>query len=207
MADTEQIFQSTLVSIKEVENNSQTSLNLAYNPQVIEFLLTYYMPLLPLCSGINLYTVSSSGSPMDSNAYFENWFRIVNHSIFNSETGKRAADFIRTMYTNIDDKIAAFTFAFTPLASKVFEHKKRLCVENEEECQEEWSRSKKSKFSHTKPTVDNVNIAFSDFKSSKGFNVTNSRKCETDRKVTTYLWTIQEMLKFLAKLCILMRLK
>ena len=86
------------------------------------------------------------------------------------------------MYTNIDDRIAAFTFAFTPLASKVFKHKKRLRVENEEECQEEWSRSKKSKFSYTKPTVDKVNKAFNAFKSSKGFNV---RKCATDRKVTT----------------------
>ena len=46
---------------------------------------------------------------------------------------------------------------FTPLASKVFKHKKRLRVENEEECQEEWSRSKKSKFIYTKPTVGKVN--------------------------------------------------
>ena len=139
------------------------------------------MPLLPLWSGIVLHTVSSSGSPMDSNAYVENWFRIVKHSIFNSEIGIRAADFIRTMYTNIDDRIAAFTFAFTPLAYKVFKHKKMLRVENEEER----SRSKKSKFSYTKPTVDKVNKAFNDFKSSKGFNVNNSRKCATDRKVTT----------------------
>ena len=75
------------------------------------------------------------------------------------------------MYTNIDDRIAAFTFAFTPLASKVFKHKKRLRVENEEECQEEWLRSKKSKFSYTKPIVDKVNKAFNDFKSSKGFYI------------------------------------
>ena len=120
------------------------------------------MPLLPLWSGIILCTVSSSGSSMDGNAYVENWFRIVKHSIFNSETGIRA--FIRTMYTNIDDRIAAFTFAFTPLASKVFKHKKWLRVESEEERQEEWSRSKKSKFSYTKPTVGKVNKIFDDFK-------------------------------------------
>ena len=47
---------------------------------------------------------------------------------------------LRTVYNNIDDRIVAFKFAFTPLAHKVFKFKKRLRVENEEE----WSRSKKS---------------------------------------------------------------
>ena len=70
----EQIFQSTLTSINEVESNSQTCPNLAYNPQVVEFLLTYYMPLLSLWSGIILCAVRSSGSSMDCNAYVENWF-------------------------------------------------------------------------------------------------------------------------------------
>ena len=77
------------------------------------------MPLLPLWSGIILRTVNSGGNVTDSNAIVENWFRIVKHSIFNSVTGIQAADFIRTIYTNIDDKIAAFKFAFTPLAHKV----------------------------------------------------------------------------------------
>ena len=43
----------------------------------------------------------------------------MKHSIFNSETGVQAADFIKTIYTNIDDKVAAFKFAFTTLARKV----------------------------------------------------------------------------------------
>ena len=111
---------------------------------------------------------------------------IVKHSIFDSETGIRAADFIRTMYTNIDDRIAVFAFAFTPLAAKVFKHKKSLRIENQEECQEEWSRSKKSKFSYTKPTVCKVNKIFDDFKSSKVCDVNNSRKCVTDRKVAAF---------------------
>ena len=72
------------------------------------------MPLLPLWSGIILCTVSSSENATDSNAIIENWFRIVKHSILYSETGIRAADFIRTVYNNIDDRIAAFKFAFTP---------------------------------------------------------------------------------------------
>ena len=49
----------------------------------------------------------------------------MKHSIFNSETGIQASDFIRTVYTNIYDRVAAFTFAFIPLANKVFKPKKR----------------------------------------------------------------------------------
>ena len=101
------------------------------------------MPLLSLWSGIMLCTVNLSENATDSYAIVENWFRIVKHSILNSENGIRAADFIRTVYNNTDDRIAAFKFAFTPLAHKVFKLKKRL-RENEEECKEEWSRSKKS---------------------------------------------------------------
>ena len=85
----------------------------------------------------NFCIVSSSENATDSNAIVENWFRIDKHSIFNSETGIRAADFIRTVYNNIDDRIAAFKFDFTPLAHKVFKLKKRLRVENEEASEEE----------------------------------------------------------------------
>ena len=46
-------------------------------------LLTYYIPLLPLWSGIILCTVSSSENATDSNAIVENWFRIVKHRILN----------------------------------------------------------------------------------------------------------------------------
>ena len=120
-----------------------------------------------------------------SNAIVENWFRIVKHSILNSETGIRAADFIRTVYNNVDDRIAAFKFAFTPLAHKVFKPKKRLRVENEEECKEEWSRSKKSKFSYTKPTADKVSKIFKNFKSSKSCNVESLSERSTNREVAS----------------------
>ena len=116
--------------------------------------------MLPLWSGIILCTVSSSKNATDSNAIVENWFRIVKHSILNSEKGIPSADFIRTVYNNRDDRIAAFKFAFTPLEHKVLKLKKRLRVENEEECKEEWSRSKKSNFSYTKPTNDKVSKIF-----------------------------------------------
>ena len=80
----EMIYRNTLVSISEVKNHSQLD-SVSYNPQIVEFLLTYYMPLLPLWSGIILCTINSSDNATDSNAIVENWFRIVIHSILNSE--------------------------------------------------------------------------------------------------------------------------
>ena len=66
-------------------------------------------------------------------------FRIVKQGIFNSETRIQAADFIRTIYTNVDVRVSAIKL-FTP--RKVFKPKKRIRIENEEECKEEWSRRK-----------------------------------------------------------------
>ena len=61
-------------SLSEVENVSQPDPNsVSYSPQIIQFLLTYYMPIVPLWSGIILSTVNSKGSPTDSNAIAENW--------------------------------------------------------------------------------------------------------------------------------------
>ena len=168
----ELVYINTLNTLSEMENVSQSNSpnSISYSPQIIQFLLTYYMPLLPLWSGIILSTVNSEASSTDSNAIAENWFRIVKHSIFNSETNIKAADFIRRIYPNIEDRIAAFKFAFTPLAHKLFKRKKRVRVENEEECKEEWSRSKKSKFSYIKPTIDKVSQVFFSLKSRKNSN-------------------------------------
>ena len=50
----ELIYKNILVS-PEVQNYPQNDPdNIAYTPQIVEFLLTYYMPLLPLWSGIIL---------------------------------------------------------------------------------------------------------------------------------------------------------
>ena len=73
---------------------------------------------------------------------------------------------------------------FTTLAHKVFKLKNRL-RENEEEYKEEWSGSKKSKFSYTKPTVDKVSTIFTNSISSKSFNVESLSKRSTNREVAT----------------------
>ena len=184
------VYQRTLVSLSQVDDISQYDPNsVSYNPKIIEFLLTHYFPLLPLWSGIILSSINSEEISTDSNAIVENWFRIVKHSIFNSETLMQAGDSIRTLYKNIDDRIAAFKFAFTPLAHKVFKSKKRVSVENEEECKEEWSRSKRSKLSYTKPTIDKVKTVFASLKSSK--NIMNVEESSNSR-VTDLVMSVEE---------------
>ena len=110
--------------------------------KLFNYLMTYYFPLLPFWTGIILSKINDSTT--DSNAIIENWFRIVKYSIFKSETNIKAGDFIRTIFTHIDDRLATFKFAFQPLAHKVFKSKKRQYeVINEEECKEEWGKRKK----------------------------------------------------------------
>ena len=68
----ELIYKNIFVS-PEVQNYPQNDPdNIAYTPQIVEFLLTYYMPLLPLWSGIILRTINSDGNVPDSNAIVEN---------------------------------------------------------------------------------------------------------------------------------------
>ena len=78
------------------------------------------MTIVPLWSGIILGTVTSKGNSTGSNAIAENWFRIVKRNIFTSETNKKAADFIRKNYLNIEGRFAAFKFGSTSLAHKIF---------------------------------------------------------------------------------------
>ena len=180
----ELIYHNILDSLSEVENVPQPDPNsVSYSPQIIQFLPTYYMPLVPMWSGIILSTVNSKGSPTDSNAIAENWFRIVKHNIFTSETNIQAADFIR-IYSNIEDRIAAFKFGFSPLAHKIFKPKKRVRVENEEESKEEWSRSKRGKHSYIKPTVDKVSKVFSRSQSTTSSNVeVLSNECQANKEL------------------------
>ena len=73
------------------------------------------MPLLPLWSRIILSRVNTkeNSTTTDSDASVENWFRIVKHSILNSESRIKTPEFIRSIYVNIDVRIAAFKFAST----------------------------------------------------------------------------------------------
>ena len=70
------------------------------------------MLLLPLWSGIILCTVNTGNVTTDSNASVENWFRIVKHNIFDTDSRLNAADCIRSIYNNIDYRIATFKRLF-----------------------------------------------------------------------------------------------
>ena len=132
------------------EKDMNKNKNTFYYPEILDYLMTYYFPLLPFWTGIILCQINDATT--DSNAMIENWFRIVKYSIFKSETNIKAGDFIRTIFTHIDDRLATFKFAFQPLAHKVFKSKKRQYeVINEEECKEEWGKRKKLRRSYIKP--------------------------------------------------------
>ena len=97
--------------------------NICYHPDIIEYLLTFYLPILPLWSGIILGPKSISvGNNYShySNATVENWMRILRLDILRSKTNLRPGDLIKILYPSIESRISAFNFAFHPRATKVF---------------------------------------------------------------------------------------
>ena len=68
--------------IQNYEKSIKTELNYnaCFNPNILKH-LTYYMPLIPLWSGLILNNVKLDNLPTDSNASVENWFSIVKYSI------------------------------------------------------------------------------------------------------------------------------
>ena len=126
--------------------------NVCYYPKILEYLLTYYMPLLPLWSGIILSKVKVNAVSTESNAQVENWFKIVKHSIFQSQINIRVGDFVRHIFGHIEDRLASFKFAFQPMGHRVFKAKKKVQeVSNEEESIEIWRRRKNKKNSYINP--------------------------------------------------------
>ena len=110
--------------------------------------------------GDNFMYSNSSDNATYSNAIVENWFRIVKHSILNSETGIRAADFIRTVHNNIYDRIAAFKFAFT---TWLIVFKLKRLRENKEE----WLEVRRVNLVILNQLLIKVSTIFTNFKSSK----------------------------------------
>ena len=119
-------------------------------------MLTYYLPILPLWSGIilGLKRISvGSNYAHCSNAVVENWMRIVKLNILGSETNLRPGDLIKKLYPGIVSRIRAFRFAFHPRANKVFKGHKRLRDNSEEQSIEEWSRRSKQTCGYLKPKI------------------------------------------------------
>ena len=174
----EELYHKTTTKIstqKLLANNK----NLCYYPKILEYLLTYYLPLLPLWSGIILSRVKVNGISTDSNAEVENWFKIVKYSIFKSQINIRVGDFVRHIFAHIEDRLASFKFAFQPLGQRVFKGKKRTQeASNEQNCKEIWVRRKKNKNSYINPNTSQIDRVFSKLKGS------NFQNCKTSINVT-----------------------
>ena len=157
-------------------------LNTCYSLEILEYLLTYYMPILPLWTGVILS--KSCDESKASNPSAENWFRIVKHPILETKVNVRAGDFIRTMYDNIHDRISAFNFGFHPLAPKIFKSRKRkLEIQNEEDSKEKWCRRSKCQKSYINPNLCRVDKVF------EAINVVNKfeRKSLKKRKNSDFV--------------------
>ena len=151
--------QEELNDVDHFSNSSES--NPCYNPEIIEYLLTYYLPILPLWSGIilgNRNIESRYNMTHYSNAIVENWMRIIKLDILHSKTNLRPVYFIRNLYPDIVSRLSAFKFAFHPRASKVFNRHKRSRDTSEEYCNEEWDRRKKifSGYLHSISSVKNL---------------------------------------------------
>ena len=162
------LWNECINHIQNYEKSIKTKLNFntCFNPNILKHILTYYMPLVPLWSGLILNIIKPDNHPTDSNAPVENWFRIVKYSIFDGKLNIKAADFIRQIYPNIQERVAAFRFGFEAIAKKVFVPKKRKlsqAIPEEELCYEKWSKRKKFNSSYIYPQINKIKKAFGQF--------------------------------------------
>ena len=92
----------------------------------MDYLLSYYLPILPLWSGIILGPHSMSEGKVGkhychySNAIIKNWMRIGKIDILQSKTNLKPGDFIKQLYPSIVSRKSAFKFAFTTELIKYF---------------------------------------------------------------------------------------
>ena len=152
-------FQNELNSCQrfgdELETKNKTDQleeNVYFLPGLPLFLVTYYMPICPLWSGLIL---GPSLHPNKSritftNAIVENWMRILKITILQNESKLRPGDFIRKLREGIVGRIKAFNFAFEPLSSKIFKRVKKE-VENDDQIEEVWKKKKHRKQSYFNP--------------------------------------------------------
>ena len=90
------------ISTDIVIESARSSSNQMYSPSVIEYIITYYMPILPLWS--NLLADSFENDPLiRTNAVVENRDRILKRTIMKSATKLTQGDFIKKLYPNYQE--------------------------------------------------------------------------------------------------------
>ena len=140
----------TIQSLETLSKNTPIEENRAYYcPNLPEYLVTHYMPICPLWTGL---IIGPSKFPGKANATFtnsiaENWMRIVKKNILNEESKLRPGDFIRRMYDGISRRIKAFEFAFHPISCKVMKKTKigNSRIIDDSQIEKNWERRKKSR--------------------------------------------------------------
>ena len=110
------LFAQHFRSVKnEVEaNNVNTSgpENVYHCPKVIQYLVTTWMPVLPLWTGI-IISKKDPQKTHHSNAYAEVWFWIVKNQILNKVLRRDHIDFVRVMYRTIQARYVRYVLFIT----------------------------------------------------------------------------------------------
>ena len=158
-----------LVGIFEMEEqNENTPKNNYYFPDLPSFLVTHYMPVCPLWSGLILGPSLYPGQchVTSTNAIAENWMRIVKITILQKQCKLRPGDFIRKLREGIVGRIKAFEFAFNPLSLKVLKRHKTQQPKDDERIDEMWKKKKprQTYFKPGKPMNSNKQVSLKKLK-------------------------------------------
>ena len=92
---------------KDTSNNQpaiSSQNNHFYYPTIVEYLLTYFMPILPLWSDLLFKTIKND-SLIRSNAVVENWNIILKHTRMKYCTKFRPGDFIRKLCSYLKGRV------------------------------------------------------------------------------------------------------
>ena len=145
-------FTSLYMDInKDVVRETDTSpRNQFYFPSILEYLITYYMPILPLWNNM-LFNTLENDPLIKTNAVVENWNRILKRTIMKFVTKLRPGNFIRNLFPNLTGRVSAFYLGFKPIANKIFPiRKQKRAIPDSNECQEVWKKRKLSNNSYLK---------------------------------------------------------
>ena len=145
------ILQKSNSFVQDLQTRRQTTpleVNSRYFlPDLPEYLVTHYMPICPLWTGMIIGATLFPGK-LDvtfTNSIVGNWMKIVKHNILKDEIKLRPGDFIRKIYEGISGRIKAFDFAFLPISTKVLKRTKLKIESDNTQIEEIWERRKRKR--------------------------------------------------------------
>lgn len=145
------ILQKSKSFVQDLQTRPQTiSLEVNhryYLPDLPGFLVTHYMPICPLWTGVIIGPTLFPGK-LDvtfTNSIVENWIKIVKHTILKDEIKLRPGDFIRRIYEGLCGRIKAFDFGFLQISSKLLKRTKINREKDNTQFEEIWERRKRKR--------------------------------------------------------------